>query len=215
MYTGIFLNLSRNEKRRAALTRHLADVGASSRYQRVEAVDGRAVAHAYNTTLDPGNLGLWLSHEYLSHTYNAPGFHLHIIEDDVVFARNAVKVLEGVLQHADAQLGPWDLLFTDIFVPISLDIFRLFSQKMQVYAQSRSYSLVDLATIGFACTSSVLINKSSVAKYASLISGKWALGMPIDLYLRRLVHQRQLKAYVVVPFPTSISRESIDSVLPT
>src|SRR5690348_16506411 len=115
MYTGFFLNLGRNEKRRGLLMRHLADIGASSRYQRFEAVDGRSVASAYDTKLDAGNLGLWLSHEHLLQTYHAPTLHLHIIEDDIIFARNAVHTLENVLQCADGQSGNWDLIFTDVY----------------------------------------------------------------------------------------------------
>ena len=207
MYRGFFLNLNTNETRRAALTRHLAEIGVSSRYERVEAVNGRDIAHAYDTKLDPGNLGLWLTHESITQTFNSPDLHLHILEDDAILARNIVPVLEGILKGADVQLGNWDLLFTNIFVPAQLHVFQLFSQKMTEHARTKTYSLVDLTHVAFAGTSSLVINKSSVEKYARLLSGNWALGLPIDMYLRQLVHQKQLKAYVVLPFLTSISRE--------
>jgi hypothetical protein len=62
MYQGFFINLDRNETRRQALTKHLEERGALARYRRIGAVDGRAVAHEYPSKLDPGALGLWLSH---------------------------------------------------------------------------------------------------------------------------------------------------------
>ena len=62
MYQGYFINLAQNETRRAALLEHLTQIGAVDRYQRVEAVDGREVIERYPTRLDPGNLGLWLTH---------------------------------------------------------------------------------------------------------------------------------------------------------
>lgn len=80
-----------NEKRRNFLTRHLEEIGVASRYQRFDAVDGRAVAHEYPTILDPGNLGLWLSHEKLLQANSAQDQHLHIIEDDI-FAKNAGRM---------------------------------------------------------------------------------------------------------------------------
>jgi hypothetical protein len=42
MCQGFFINLDRNEVRRKPLTKHLEEIGAASRYQRIEAVDGRA-----------------------------------------------------------------------------------------------------------------------------------------------------------------------------
>jgi len=56
----------------------------------------------------------------------------------------------------------------------------------------------------------MFVNKRSVAKYARLIRGNWALGMPLDLFIRQLVHQGALRAYVTVPFLTSIA-DSVQS----
>jgi GR25 family glycosyltransferase involved in LPS biosynthesis len=158
MYRGYFLNLQRNEQRRNALLKNLAETGASARYERWEAVDGRAAANDHPTKLDPGNLGLWLSHEQL--LQSAPSDkHIHILEDDAVLGKNAVEVLDGMLAHLDASVPTWDLLFTDTFVQPRTDVFVLFLQKMREFAKTRSYAVVDLANIPFACTSSMLINK--------------------------------------------------------
>jgi hypothetical protein len=211
MYRGLFLNLDRNEKRRESLTRHLADLGLSARYQRFPAVDGRAVAAQYPTMLDPGNLGLWLSHERIAQAHGSGDAHLHILEDDAILARDAVPIFERALAQADAQLGGWDLIFTDVLVPLNTDVFRLFADKVWTYTRSRQYVLLDLAQINFACTSSLFLNRFSIGKYASLLAGGWSLGLPIDLYLRQLVHEGRLKAYVTVPFMTSVSRDSLDS----
>jgi hypothetical protein len=211
MYAGYFVNLDRSATRRTVLTRHLADMGAIARYQRFEAVDGPAVAHAYDTALQPGALGIWLTHERLVQGYRSPDLHLHIIEDDVLFCQSTVTELDNILQHAEAELGPWDLLFTEIFVPVSREIIQLFATAVETYSQSGAYSLLDLRELTFAGATSMVINKASISKVASLISGQWALGIPIDLYLRRLVNEGQLRARVVVPFLTTISPANDES----
>ena len=204
MYRGVYINLARNKKRRASLVRHLEAVGAASRYERVEAVDGRAVAARFKTPLDAGSLGLWLTHEAILQTHRARGQHLHILEDDTVLVSRASQRFEQVLSDADAG-SSWDLLFTDIFVPLSVQTLRLLTEQMERHARSGQYARVDLAPIAFASASSLFINKRSIAKYARLIRGKWTRGIPIDLFIRQLVQEGALRASVTVPFLTSIA----------
>lgn len=207
MYRGYFLNLQRNEQRRNALLKNLADIGASARYQRYEAVDGRVASADHATKLDPGNLGLWLSHERLLKS-SPPDQHIHILEDDAILSKRAVEVLDGLLAHLESTMPTWELLFTDIFVQPRTDIFVLFLQKLNEFRQTGSYSIVDLANIQFACTSSLLINKSAIPKYLQILSGNWSRGLPIDLFLREQVQSRKLRAHLCLPFITSISPES-------
>lgn len=212
MYQGYFLNLLRSEQRRAALLAHLAAVGAADRYQHLEAVEGRAVAAEHPTKLDPGNLGLWLSHEKLLQMVGpAPPAHLHLIEDDAVLPQNAASLFDRFLTQFTAQVPAWDLLFTDVFLAPQTETFALLATKMQHYVQTKAHTLVDLASLPFCCTSSLFINRASVGKYARLLVGQWRLGRPIDMHLRALVHQGQLKAFLTVPFMTSISAQSDDS----
>jgi GR25 family glycosyltransferase involved in LPS biosynthesis len=212
MYRGVYLNLSRNERRRESLTRHLAEIGAASRYERCEAVDGRAAADEHPTSLDPGNLGLWLSHEkILRELGDSPAQHLHIIEDDAQLARNFTGLLDGLLGHCDVRFPGWDVLFTDVFLEPRTDIFKAYCDKRKLYEESKTYTMIDLARVNFACTTSLVINKSSMGKYARLIAGQWKQGKPIDIFLRELVHTGQLKAFLTIPFITTISEGSNDS----
>jgi hypothetical protein len=71
--------------------------------------------------------------------------------------------------------------------------------------ESGTYSLLDLARIGFSGATSILINKSAVAKYAGMLSDQWSRELPIDLDIRDIVQRNERKAYVVVLFPTSVS----------
>ena len=144
------------------------------------------------------------THEALLRACRSADRHLHVIEDDTIFARSAGRTFDVVLRQADDQLN-WDLLFTEIFVPFSVPVFRQLAEKIDVHARSKRYALLDLAGIGFAGATSFFINQKAIGKYAALIAGKWSLGAPIDLFIRQLVHDGVLRAYVTVPFITSIS----------
>ena len=212
MYQGFYLNLDRNAERRTALVRHLEQLGVAERYQRLAAVDGRAVADQYVTKLDPGSLGVWLSHAKLVRIVADTKLHVHVIEDDTVFARNAIRNFEMMLEYADAQLTGWDLIFTDIHVPPdNFSLFRDLCRMRQCWEPKTKLTLTDLQPIVFACTSSFFLNRQSIGKYAELMSEKWKVGYPIDVYLRNLVHLGCLKAYLTVPFQTSVSRDALDS----
>jgi hypothetical protein len=210
VYQGYYFNLARNKTRLAALTEHLQRVGALERYQRFDAVDGRAIAGALDSKLPAGALGLWLSHEKLLQVDSRPPLHLHVIEDDAILAKNPVMPFDRLLRHADEKLE-WDLIFTDVIVPVSWKVFSRFSEQMKVFEQSGNHVLLSLANIDFSATSSFFLNKTSAAKYAALISGGWASGMPLDIYMRQLVRKGQLKAYITLPFMTSISTQSVRS----
>jgi hypothetical protein len=211
VYRGYFLNLKRNEQRRESFARHLEVRRAAARYERFEAVDGQTVVHQGRTSLRAGELGLWLSHERLVQANRSPSVHLHIVEDDVRFATDAVGQMEAVLAYADEMESGWDLIFTEILVPIHWDLFYQFAEYMKGHSQSGAHALLDLASMPFAGLTSVFVNKRSVDKYFSLISGNWTKGQPLDLYIAELVRQKLLKAVVTVPFLTSLGPEALQS----
>lgn len=205
-FRGIYINLERNRRRSEILEEQLQTAGVQSLYERFPAVDGKAVAMHYETKLDAGSLGLWLTHENLLETWRHNDRHLHILEDDAVLPANAGNLFDQALKHADASLPGWDLLFTETMVPFEL--FRVYLEPMKVHAKEKRYTYLDLAPYYMACLSSFFINRNSIEKYGGLIKGKWNLGTPIDMYVRRLIREKQLRAYVTVPFMTSISAES-------
>jgi GR25 family glycosyltransferase involved in LPS biosynthesis len=205
MYRGVFLNLDRSEDRRATMQRQFEEIGAANRYERFPAVEGRAIAGDYITKLDAGALGLWVTHERLMEAYKDSEKHLHIVEDDVVFAKDAVQVIDTALRYLDAKVVKWDILYTDIFIPITVEVYKLLSKKVQAFRNSKCHEVIDLEPINFASASSLIINKNSLGKYADLIKGKWNLGYAIDIQIRKLVHQKLMKAYLITPFMTTIA----------
>ncbi|MGD0463837.1 MAG: hypothetical protein ABSB74_15225 [Tepidisphaeraceae bacterium] len=212
MYRGFFINLDRNQKRLASVTRNLADVGLADMYQRVPAVDGRTLGPEYATQLNAGNLGLWLTHERLMRANRSSDVHLHVIEDDALLPADAKHCLNDMLDRADTHLKSWDLIFTDIFLQLEVSCFQLLSDAREQYHQSRTLNYFPLKhLLGFAGTSSIFFNKNSIDKYLKLLSGNWTKGLPIDFYLRSLVKDQLLDAYITMPFLTSLSVNTYES----
>jgi GR25 family glycosyltransferase involved in LPS biosynthesis len=211
MWHGYVINLARNPARWAALSAKLVASGAADRYQRFEAVDGAAVVSDYKTDLEPGALGCWLSHERVWGLGRAAPGHLHCLEDDAEPANGLVARLSAVLTHADAHLPDWDIIFTDVHVPIDVPTFRLLFEKVRSFRQDGVFSLVDLRPISFAGTNSYIVNRRAVERLARLARGRWADGVPLDLFFRRLVRGGTLRAYVTVPFLTGLAADSAAS----
>ncbi len=208
-YRGVFINLAESERRRNALLSNLSAAGVSSWYTHFPAINGMAEATNFPTKLDPGALGLWLTHEKIVEKFGDGTEHLHILEDDVVVASDAKSLFPMALQTADQHFGDWDLLFTETFVPFEL--FETYRPLMQKFYAKRQFSCLDLTSCYASGMTSFFLNRKSIEKYAKLIKDKWSIGIPIDIYLRQLLRKRELRALVTVPFLSSISAESNQS----
>jgi GR25 family glycosyltransferase involved in LPS biosynthesis len=210
-FRGFFINLDRNQARSASMTQHLVEVGMAGRYQRVSAVDGRTLGAEYVTKLDRGNLGLWLTHERLLSANKSSEAHLHILEDDVLLPKNAEGCFAKLLAGVDKGAGDWDVIFTDVLLNPDFATFQLIASWRESYLQEGELRCLSLRGISFACTPSIFINRNSIDKYYRLLAGRWTEGMPIDIYLRTMIGQGSLNAYVTLPFATSLSQNTNES----
>ena len=208
-YRGVFINLAEDERRREALLSNLASAGIASWYAHVRAIDGRIEAANHPTALDPGALGLWLTHEKIAEDSSGGTEHLHILEDDAVVASDARLLFPKALRIADRRLGDWELLFTETFVPFAL--FETYRKAMERFHAKGQLSYLELASCYTSGMTSFFINRKSIDKYAGLIKGKWRLGIPIDLYLRQFMRSGRLRALVTVPFLSSVSAHNNQS----
>lgn len=205
-YRGVFINLAEDERRRDALRANLSAAGIDSWYTRFPAINGAVEAADLPTKLDRGALGLWLTHEKIAETFSDGAEHLHVLEDDVVVASDAKSLFAMALQAADRHFGDWDLLFTETFVPFKF--FETYRKGMQDFHDKGRPSYLDLASCYASGMTSFFLNRKSIGKYAKLIKSKWSIGTPIDLYLRQLLRNGELRAFVTVPFLSSISAEN-------
>lgn len=203
MYKGFYVNLASNTVRNESLVNRLRAIGAETRYQRVEAVDGRAIAAQYESKLSPGDLGIWMSHVNLLRAQQGSPLHLHIMEDDTTLADNAMALFEQVLAFADGRIGEWDILLTDVAVSLDSQLFSMLSEKVAQFRKSGMMTVVPLNRIQFAGMASIFIRQKSLGKYMALMEEGWKEGMAIDLYLQKMVLLGKLNGFVTVPFLTS------------
>ena len=194
-------------------------LGCADRYRRFEAIDGRALSEM-RSPLSPGERGCFMSH-YHCIVEGAEGErHLHIVEDDVVFAPQTPFLLGGA---TSAPVHSWDILFTDIFIPTSLNAVYNF---MQAYRDSgmvdqqrlpidhrmpSAVAFLELKGIGFAGATSYVVNRNSRHKLRRLLDAELDRGPdePIDMVYRKLSNAGEIKVACTIPFLTSITSASL------
>ena len=216
-FVGRFINMDASTGRREAFERGLEQLGQAGRYTRFAAVDGRGV-DVGRSTLPPSEMGCMLSHyQCVLEAAERDGL-THIVEDDVVFAAEAVPILDQILRDTDPS---WDLLFTDIIVPVNFDtLLTLVScwraAGMEGTAPPRrpsSIHYLDLAQIPFSGAASYLLSNSGARKLAPLMAAELAKGatMQVDMLHRWAVNKGALSAACTVPFLTSVDPAGIVS----
>jgi GR25 family glycosyltransferase involved in LPS biosynthesis len=209
MFKGFYINLDRNPARRERFEENLRRIVATARYERFAAIDGAAAMQsAGETKLSPGALGCWMSHVQILRENLDSDRHLHIAEDDALLPPDFVPSLDAILQATDNSAPDWDMLFTEIFVPVSQDVFDDFAARLASYRKNRSVSVTSLSRVGFAATSSYAVNRQSIGKLLVFLDGKWNGEKPIDLFLRELVKSGRIKALLTVPFLSTLSPDA-------
>ena len=198
-----YINLAARTDRREALERNFAAVRTEDwRLHRFEAVSAQDVTDAeVPGGLRPQEKGCFLSHRNLIASIASPG-PVMIMEDDVLFGPQTCRGIDAALAAVGEE--QWDIAFTDVFVGnvgVWPDLVRL----RRVFDTTRALQLLPALQLQFAGSTSYILNGRSRALLAALMETPGPIDLPYDIYLRQLIHQFQLKAYVTFPFATSIS----------
>jgi hypothetical protein len=209
-YAGYYINLDRSASRRASVEGQLRALGLERTYSRFAAVEGRAAA-AVAGSITSGEYGCFASHAQLLSAAAVGTRHVHVLEDDVLLSPELLSVMGSLVSRG--VLDSFDLIFTDTFVPLDSAHIRCYEQAYRRHKPLgsqdpllREVSLIDLKGVYWACTSSYVAGQRSLKRIAALLNDALRAGPsePVDLYLRRLVNNGELKAAVCLPFLTSI-----------
>jgi hypothetical protein len=208
-FQGYYINLSSSIDRDAEMQRQLNALGMSGQYQRFEAVSGAESPQLLQTSLPPGHLGCWLSHQAVWARGKAANRHVHVLEDDAVLAPFLVTALKGIELDEDS----WDLLFTDVYFhpPPTPEQFVRLRQWRRAFADSRKITLADLRYLPFTGTTSYLVNRRSIDKLMALVDGQWKQNKTLDVHLQGLVREGRLRALVTIPFLSGLGSCNVDS----
>ncbi len=210
-YLGYYINLDRSRDRRAWIEAQLAAHDLTQAYTRFKAADGNTL-NLPNPHLRSGEMGCFTSHYLLMKKTMERAEHLHVVEDDVLFSRHVDKVIRATI--AAGELARYDIIFTDTYVPINVDAFRMYKElydrsvmrDAEGNVADAAFSVIDLAGRLFATTSSYLVNGKSIRKLYNVYTKEISNGPqgPIDLLIRNKAAQGIIKVGCIFPFVTSV-----------
>lgn len=207
-----YINLKRASARRAALETQVRALPPGQwELQRFEAID----VHSELCRLAPGRIterekGCFLSHKtLLTQMLHSNGdLPFMVWEDDVLVSPSAHGAVEGFL--AQAAPSTWDILYTDLIVPDLGSMLELLSRRRKLRPR-QAVEVLDLRDRSFAGASAYLVNPRSLKKVVALLDGVVLLNEPVDLQLRRFIHEGALSAGALFPFVTTVSDASLQS----
>ena len=201
----VYINLDGQAERRAFLESNFAAHNSAGwPLARISAVGSEEVRQLGL----PGRLrdpekGALLSHRKAL-TQVLPGAgHALILEDDVLFGPDSCERIQSAAGTLDD--AAWDMIFTDVSVVEPDAMARLFSLRRQLM-RAKKEMLLPLRDIPFCGSSAYLVHQRFKPRLQELLLRQASLDWPIDLHLRRLIHEGEIRAFVTFPFVTSLSR---------
>lgn len=200
-----YINLDKEVERRSLLEdSYLRFIGRNWPLSRIAAIESNSEL-IKNTTgaLTASEKACFESHKLaLKESAKTLG-HAYILEDDAMFGSFSFNVINECLNQLEGQ--EWDILYTDISVPHPASMIEFFLLKTQLAKESK-WRLLNLDAVGFAGATAYIVNSSSKEKLLSVLTSAKQLNVPYDLLLRNLIHQKSLRAFVIFPFASTLSK---------
>jgi len=133
------------------------------------------------------------------------------IEDDTVIGQQTYNNLRNFLHQFKQDNVAWDIFFTDIIIPDVHNMLDLIKLRYEL-SKKKEFITIDLSRINFAGLSSYVINPKSYKKILDLINdNNEIMNLPLDLYIRKLIHQKKINGFAIFPFITTVSKNSFNS----
>jgi len=197
-----FINLASQNERRAFLERNFAAGDTASwRLHRIEAVTAAEAAQAPGALRD-GEKACLLSHRKALEAAVQTDGHVLIAEDDIQFGQHTAAAVETALRQIPETA--WDIVFTDVIFPGLDRMYQLFRLR-QDYDASGQSGLLDLSEMNFAGSIGYVVNRHAKGGLLHALSQDPSRDVPYDVWLKHLVQNRMLRAFVIFPFPTTQS----------
>lgn len=172
------------------------------------------ISNYQHLSYSPGKLGCWLSHLNALETSLDHNHHAHVLEDDFVFTKVFKSFHENFHSHIRS-LGEWDVIFCDLDIAGMHNVSTMAAliKRVSELEKSNRIALDPAKPIYAAGNSSYIINKRSKEKVYSLMKAGFESGLPNDLLLRKLVRENKVKAFVTLPFVTTVSDDFNESTI--
>jgi GR25 family glycosyltransferase involved in LPS biosynthesis len=200
----VYINLYSRPDRRQSIEDNFSRIRTSGwTLSRFEAVDTAWVAQAdVPGQVSPAEKACFVSHRNLIREHLASDASLMVLEDDTVFGAATCGLVDRDLARIPE--AAWDILYTDVCIPDIGGWPELIRLRRQ-YEQTRALKLLGLGKTSFAGASSYILNRRSKRLLAGLLDEVRQINTPYDLFLRSLIQQGKLRAFVAFPFLTTVS----------
>lgn len=150
----------------------------------------------------------FLSHRGVIEAHGNDGRCFMVLEDDAQFGLSSLEIIDGIL--AENTGTQWDLLFTDVSVLQSNTMLVLATQRSQLQ-ERRQVLPLDLAKIPFIGATAYVVNGASRQKLLNYLAAGVPVDIEYDIYLYHGIAAGHLKAAVLFPFVTTLSKHSMQS----
>ena len=209
-YRGIFINLDRSVDRRTRMEARLRECNLQARYSRFPAVDAQTIAGVMDIT-KAGDLACFRSHYFA--LADAIQFRqtIYIMEDDAAFVPQLEQTICSL--DVDGRLNPFDIVFTDTAVSLSVANLRKYQQLFDAYQRSQKpeLSLLEFNEMYRWGTSSYLVPAPAIEKVLSVLRAGLDAGnqLPFDLFIRNQAQQGRLRLGCLFPFMTGVAPDDV------
>lgn len=206
----IYINLAQASGRRERLEHNFTQCRQDSGWalHRFNAVD---VAHVRQQGVEGGlrdsEKACFLSHQAVIARQASGAATCMVVEDDVQFGHRTFAAVDKFLAVSQQSQMAWDLVFTDICVPLAENMVQLIRLRQQLQASNRT-QMLDLKHLVFGGATAYIVNGASVGKLHALLQESQRLDVAYDIYLRQLIHAGKLKAFCLFPFLTTLSADA-------
>jgi GR25 family glycosyltransferase involved in LPS biosynthesis len=160
--------------------------------------------------LRPAERACILSHCLALATAAASDRPTLILEDDAVFARDACRIMDQVLDRTEA--GDWDLLFTDLCVANIGMMSELILRRRRL-ARTGQIELINLQRWNFAGATAYIVSPRCAAAILARVEATTVHETPFDLILRAMIWEGALKGLAIFPFITSVTHAANTSTI--
>ncbi|MDB5360044.1 MAG: hypothetical protein JWO51_1341 [Rhodospirillales bacterium] len=199
----LFINLENATDRRAFVERNFGECSDRSIYC-VPAVDIASVeARGIEGDVRAGEKACYLSHLKALRTSLAHEEDVLIAEDDVLFSKYSIGIIDNT--RANLEESGWDIIFSDLCIPGIMAMLNFFFLARKARKNSEHYYMEIKGDFQFAGATSYIVHRNAKRKILDLMERE-RIDRPYDLALRDLIAMGKLKAYVIVPFATSLSK---------
>ncbi|HLZ73576.1 hypothetical protein [Phenylobacterium sp.] len=198
MKACVFINLPAAADRRASVEASFAAAQTAGwTLDRFEALDPSEVADTPGD-LKPAEKACFASHRGALGRHLADEEPLLIVEDDTVFAPQALAVLDALL----GRFTDWDVIYTDVALFDLASMLRL-ARGRDAMARAGEFSILALDAIPYAGAGAYAVRGGAKRRLHAALSAPAGLDQPIDLFLRDLARGPDFRFGACVPFLTA------------